>query len=293
MAQGSKRPPARKRRIEVVPVDGEAADVLSRAPRRGRPRLPAEEGKRYPIAIRTTKELKERLERASKASGRSLAQELEFRLERSFEVQDIGDAVCPVIARISDQISELGLFVTLADALRAAGSGATVADALRGGTLADAPRGGIPADAPRGGMLADAPRGGMLADAPRGGMLADAPRGGPLADAPRGGPLADAPRGGILADAPRGGILADALRGGILADALRGGPLADALRGGTLADALRGGTLADALRGGPLADALHGSEQAASAAGKVPGNRLRAGAAVAPTGRERHRSGER
>jgi predicted DNA-binding protein len=194
LAQGSKRPPARKRRIEVVPVDGEAADVLSRAPRRGRPRLPAEEGKRYPIAIRTTKELKERLERASKASGRSLAQELEFRLERSFEVQDIADAVCPVIARISDQISDLGLFVTLADALRAAGSGATVADALRGGTLADA---------------------------------------------------------------------------------------------------LRGGTLADALRGGPLADALHGSEQAASAARKVPGNRLRAGAAVAPTGRERHRSGER
>ena len=194
MAQGSKRPPARKRRIEVVPVDGEAADVLSRAPRRGRPRLPAEEGKRYPIAIRTTKELKERLERASKASGRSLAQELEFRLEHSFEVQDIADAVCPVIARISDQISELGLFVTLADALRAAGSGATVADALRGGTLADAPR------------------------------------------------------GGILADAPRGG---------------------------------------------PLADALHGSEQGASAAGKVPGDRLRAGAAIAPTGRERHRSGER
>jgi hypothetical protein len=248
LAQGSKRPPARKRRIEVVPVDGEAADVLSRAPRRGRPRLPAEEGKRYPIAIRTTKELKERLERASKASGRSLAQELEFRLERSFEVQDIADAVCPVIARISDQISELGLFVTLADALRAAGSGATVADALRGGTLADAPRGGITADAPRGGMLADA---------------------------------------------SRGGTLADASRGGILADALRGGPLADALRGGTLAAALRGGPLADALRGGPLADALHGSEQAASAAGKVPGNRLRAGAAVAPTGRERHRSGER
>jgi hypothetical protein len=275
LAQGSKRPPARKRRIEVVPVDGEAADVLSRAPRRGRPRLPAEEGKRYPIAIRTTKELKERLERASKASGRSLAQELEFRLERSFEVQDIADAVCPVIARISDQISELGLFVTLADALRAAGSGATVADALRGGTLADAPRGGI------------------LADAPRGGILADALRGGILADALRGGPLADALRGGTLADALRGGPLADALRGGTLADALRGGTLADALRGGTLADALRGGTLADALRGGPLADALHGSEQAASAAGKVPGNRLRAGAAVAPTGRERHRSGER
>jgi len=81
------------------------------ARRRGRPRLPAEHGKRYPIAIRTTKELKERLERASAASGRSLAQEMEFRLERSFEVQDVADVVYPLIARISDQIGELGLFV--------------------------------------------------------------------------------------------------------------------------------------------------------------------------------------
>jgi hypothetical protein len=70
---------------------------------RGRPRVSAEQGKRYPIAIRTTKFLKERLERASKASGRSLAQELEFRLERSFEVQDITKAVSPLI----DQIGKL------------------------------------------------------------------------------------------------------------------------------------------------------------------------------------------
>jgi hypothetical protein len=82
-----------------------------KARRRGRPRLPAEQGKRHPIAIRTTKELKERLERASAASGRSLAQEMEFRLERSFEVQDVADVVYPLIARISDQIGELGLFI--------------------------------------------------------------------------------------------------------------------------------------------------------------------------------------
>jgi hypothetical protein len=75
--------------------------------RRGRPRLPTDQGKRYPIAIRTTKELKERLERASEASGRSLAQELEFRLERSFGVQDITDAVRPLTA----QIGELALLI--------------------------------------------------------------------------------------------------------------------------------------------------------------------------------------
>jgi hypothetical protein len=52
--------------------------------RRGRPALPAGEGKRYPLAIRTTKTLKDQLVRASQASGRSLAQEVEHRLELSF-----------------------------------------------------------------------------------------------------------------------------------------------------------------------------------------------------------------
>ena len=57
-----------------------------RKPRlRGRPPLPPEEGKRYPLSLRTTKRLRERLESASRASGRSIAQEIEFRLEQSFE----------------------------------------------------------------------------------------------------------------------------------------------------------------------------------------------------------------
>jgi hypothetical protein len=40
-----------------------------------------------------------------------LAQEIEFRLERSFEAQAVSDAVYPLVARISDQIGELALFV--------------------------------------------------------------------------------------------------------------------------------------------------------------------------------------
>jgi TraY domain len=41
-------------------------------------------GKRYPLNMRTTKETRDRLEAAAAASGRSLAQEVEHRLEQSF-----------------------------------------------------------------------------------------------------------------------------------------------------------------------------------------------------------------
>jgi Arc-like DNA binding domain len=41
-------------------------------------------GKRYPLNMRTTRELREKIERAALASGRSLVQEVEFRLEQSF-----------------------------------------------------------------------------------------------------------------------------------------------------------------------------------------------------------------
>jgi Arc-like DNA binding domain len=40
--------------------------------------------KRYPLNMRTTKETRDRLEAAAIASGRSLVQEVEARLERSF-----------------------------------------------------------------------------------------------------------------------------------------------------------------------------------------------------------------
>jgi Arc-like DNA binding domain len=46
-------------------------------------------GKRHPLNMRTTKETRDRLEEAAVANGRSLAQEVEARLERSF-AEEIG-----------------------------------------------------------------------------------------------------------------------------------------------------------------------------------------------------------
>ena len=46
-------------------------------------------GKRYPLNMRTTKELRDKIEQAATDSGRSLVQEVEFRLERSFQQQEI------------------------------------------------------------------------------------------------------------------------------------------------------------------------------------------------------------
>ncbi len=52
--------------------------------KRGRPPLPPDQAKRHALGIRTTKTLKERIADAAGASGRSLAQEAEHRLEGSF-----------------------------------------------------------------------------------------------------------------------------------------------------------------------------------------------------------------
>jgi|SRR5262245_25470880 len=45
-------------------------------------------GKRYPLNMRTTKELRDNIEEAAMASGRSLVQEVEFRLEQSFRREE-------------------------------------------------------------------------------------------------------------------------------------------------------------------------------------------------------------
>ncbi len=58
------------------------------ARKRGRPALPPEEGKRHPLNVRTTKELREKLDAAIRQSGRSLTQEIELRLERSFRDEE-------------------------------------------------------------------------------------------------------------------------------------------------------------------------------------------------------------
>jgi hypothetical protein len=104
LAKGRNHPPEQKRRIEPAPAEGDEPPkgrereldqlVSGPAPRRGRPALPAEQGKRHPLGIRTTKALREALLSASRASGRSLAQEIELRLERSIEDQQrLGEAL--------------------------------------------------------------------------------------------------------------------------------------------------------------------------------------------------------
>jgi hypothetical protein len=52
--------------------------------KRGRPPKPEEEVRRHPIGVRTTRALKEKIEDAAAATGRSVAQEVEARLEQSF-----------------------------------------------------------------------------------------------------------------------------------------------------------------------------------------------------------------
>lgn len=52
--------------------------------RRGRPTKAPVEGERVPLSLRVTAELKRDLDRSAEAVGRSLSQEAEIRLERSF-----------------------------------------------------------------------------------------------------------------------------------------------------------------------------------------------------------------
>lgn len=61
--------------------------------RRGRPPLPTQRGKRYPLGIRVTAEVKEVIQAAAIASGRSQAQEVELRLEWSATLQDRLDRI--------------------------------------------------------------------------------------------------------------------------------------------------------------------------------------------------------
>jgi hypothetical protein len=53
---------------------------------------PDGEGKRVPLMARTTIGLRQALEEAAGESGRSLAQEVEFRLEKSFQTDQLLDA---------------------------------------------------------------------------------------------------------------------------------------------------------------------------------------------------------
>jgi hypothetical protein len=57
--------------------------------RRGPAPLPPDQGKRHPIGIRVTKEIRAFLQQMADSSGRSLAQEIELRLQRSVDFDAI------------------------------------------------------------------------------------------------------------------------------------------------------------------------------------------------------------
>jgi hypothetical protein len=68
------------RMLEYGPAKG--------ARRRGRPPLPLGEAKRSSFNTRLRAVLKTRLQQAAADEGRSLSEEIEFRLERSFLTED-------------------------------------------------------------------------------------------------------------------------------------------------------------------------------------------------------------
>jgi hypothetical protein len=75
----------------------------------------APKGKRYPLNMRTTRELRDRIEAAAHASGRSLVQEVEYRLENSFRMNDLNEQIKAAVGEgfkeaMMAPLSEIGRF---------------------------------------------------------------------------------------------------------------------------------------------------------------------------------------
>lgn len=86
--------------FSALQVKAQSTGAKRGAYRMPRPKLPEGEGKRLALNMRATKELRTRLEAAAAASGRSLAQEAEMRLESSFRAED-------AVTIMSERMSEL------------------------------------------------------------------------------------------------------------------------------------------------------------------------------------------
>lgn len=70
------------------------------------------EGKRAPLSLRTTKVLRDRLEEIANLNGRSITQEVEFRLERSLDQDEL------LTALVGDQSHAQNLVRSLATVIR-------------------------------------------------------------------------------------------------------------------------------------------------------------------------------
>jgi hypothetical protein len=57
--------------------------------RMGRPTKPPTPGERVPLSLRVTAEIRDKLEKAAVEKGRSLSQEAELRIERSFDREEL------------------------------------------------------------------------------------------------------------------------------------------------------------------------------------------------------------
>jgi hypothetical protein len=86
------------------------SDVSGAKRKRGRPAVPAEKAKREAVGIRTTKELKGQIKAHADLAGRSVAQEIELRLERSFAPSTFPpevETLAELLARAMHQTGEI------------------------------------------------------------------------------------------------------------------------------------------------------------------------------------------
>lgn len=82
--------------------------------KRGRPPKPAEERRGHNLTFRTRADFRERLEQAAARSGRSVTEEVELRIERSFEVDHLIrslDNLCSVFVDNGDLAREFATHV--------------------------------------------------------------------------------------------------------------------------------------------------------------------------------------
>lgn len=91
-------------------------------------------GKRVPLMVRTTPSLRSELENAAGESGRSLAQEVESRLERSFNDQKIFEMMCGNTRNANTMV----LLFNLLSTVRGADGGPWHQDPLAARVIAEA-----------------------------------------------------------------------------------------------------------------------------------------------------------
>jgi hypothetical protein len=105
-------------------MEGGAAMNQS-AKRTGRPPKPADAGKRISLHLKVTPQIKDRLDGAAEETGRTQSQEAEFRLEQSFNREDLlGEAMTLAYGReLAGLLMMLG--TTMHDVGRSAGFSAT------------------------------------------------------------------------------------------------------------------------------------------------------------------------